>query len=111
MSSSRNFASTCSHFGFASSRCLNRGTSGYPSCRYLEAGARTVTPPDPSTFLKDDPCPRCGKPQVMRHGRYGDFKSCSYYPNCKPERSPRTAAASMSPRPSRRTQKPPLPAA
>ena len=87
------------------------GCSGYPSCRYLEAGARTVTPPDPSTFLKDDPCPRCGKPQVMRQGRYGDFKSCSDYPNCKPERTGRTAAAARAPRASRRTQKPPLPAA
>ena len=88
------------------------GCSGYPGCRYLEPGTRTVTPPDPSTFLKDDPCPRCGKPQVMRHGRYGDFKSCSDYPNCKPERKRRPAAGSTtSPRPPRRTRKPPLPAA
>ncbi|HYM50143.1 MAG TPA: type I DNA topoisomerase [Candidatus Limnocylindrales bacterium] len=86
------------------------GCSGYPECRYLEPGAKTaVAPPDPSTFLKDDPCPRCGKPQVMRQGRYGDFKSCSDYPNCKPERKGRAAGAST-PRP-RRTRKPPLPAA
>ena len=88
------------------------GCSGYPSCRYLEPGTRTVTPPDPSTFLKDDPCPRCGKPQVLRHGRYGDFKSCSDYPNCKPERQRHPAAGTTtSPRPPRRTRKPPLPAA
>jgi DNA topoisomerase-1 len=86
------------------------GCSGYPQCRYLEGGTRTVTPPNPSTFLKDDPCPRCGKPQVMRQGRYGEFKSCSDYPNCKPERS-RRAASTRSPRPVRRAHKPTLPAA
>ena len=28
-------------------------------------------------------CPECGKPIVIRQGRYGDFMACSGYPKCK----------------------------
>lgn len=28
-------------------------------------------------------CPECGKPLVIRKGRYGDFVACSNYPECK----------------------------
>ena len=28
-------------------------------------------------------CPECGKPLVIRRGRYGEFTACSGYPNCK----------------------------
>ncbi|MBI5399610.1 type I DNA topoisomerase [Candidatus Saganbacteria bacterium] len=28
-------------------------------------------------------CPECGKPIIIRSGRYGDFMACSAYPNCK----------------------------
>jgi ssDNA-binding Zn-finger/Zn-ribbon topoisomerase 1 len=59
----------------------------------VEAGARTPAVIDPSQLLPDDPCPRCGKPQLMRQGRYGEFKTCSDYPACKPERKARTKAA------------------
>jgi DNA topoisomerase I len=31
----------------------------------------------------DEKCPDCGKPVVIRQGRYGDFMACSGYPNCK----------------------------
>jgi len=57
----------------------------------------------------DDPCPRCGKPQVLRQGKYGEFKSCSDYPACKPERAARTRTAAR-PR-STRAKKPTVPAA
>ena len=30
----------------------------------------------------DDTCPECGKPLVIRLGRYGEFVSCSNYPYC-----------------------------
>lgn len=30
-----------------------------------------------------DVCPNCGKPIVIRHGRFGEFKACSGYPECK----------------------------
>jgi DNA topoisomerase-1 len=28
-------------------------------------------------------CPECGKPLVVRHGKYGEFVACSNYPECK----------------------------
>jgi len=28
-------------------------------------------------------CPECGKPVVIRQGRFGDFMACSGYPKCK----------------------------
>lgn len=30
-----------------------------------------------------EPCPECGKPLVIKHGRFGEFVSCSDYPLCK----------------------------
>ena len=29
-----------------------------------------------------EPCPRCGRPLVKRHGRFGEFIACSGYPAC-----------------------------
>ena len=31
----------------------------------------------------DEKCPNCGKPLVIREGRFGPFLSCSGYPKCK----------------------------
>jgi len=31
----------------------------------------------------DEACPKCGKPLVLRSGRFGCFKACSGYPECK----------------------------
>ena len=28
-------------------------------------------------------CPNCGKPMVIKNGRYGNFEACSGYPECK----------------------------
>lgn len=28
-------------------------------------------------------CPKCGKPMVIKNGRYGKFEACSGYPECK----------------------------
>ena len=37
--------------------------------------------------VKDEPtgelCEVCGKPMVLKHGRFGDFIACSGYPECK----------------------------
>jgi DNA topoisomerase-1 len=37
--------------------------------------------------LTDEPteevCPQCGKPMIVKHGRYGKFLACSGYPECK----------------------------
>jgi len=31
----------------------------------------------------DEPCPKCGRNLMIRHGRYGEFTACSGYPDCK----------------------------
>lgn len=31
----------------------------------------------------DEICPKCGKPMVIKLGRFGKFKACSDYPECK----------------------------
>ncbi|PIS31506.1 type I DNA topoisomerase [Candidatus Saganbacteria bacterium CG08_land_8_20_14_0_20_45_16] len=31
----------------------------------------------------DEKCPECGKPLMIRSGRYGDFIACSAFPDCK----------------------------
>jgi DNA topoisomerase-1 len=31
----------------------------------------------------DVKCDECGKPMVVKHGRYGKFLGCSGYPDCK----------------------------
>ena len=38
-------------------------------------GERRTSPPTK--------CPSCGKPMVIKHGRYGKFIACSGYPECK----------------------------
>ena len=41
----------------------------------------------PRLELRDEPtdeiCPTCGRPMVIKHGRFGRFISCSGYPECK----------------------------
>ena len=31
----------------------------------------------------DETCEKCGHPMVIKNGRYGEFKACSNYPECK----------------------------
>jgi len=33
--------------------------------------------------LTEEICPECGKPLIVKHGRYGKFLACSGYPECK----------------------------
>ena len=35
----------------------------------------------------DETCPQCGKPMVIRVGRYGKFLACSGFPKCKTTKS------------------------
>jgi DNA topoisomerase IA/ssDNA-binding Zn-finger/Zn-ribbon topoisomerase 1 len=62
--------------------------SGYPKCKYSsdytrdEKGhIRAVAPPAGETT--DKVCEKCGKPMVLKRGRYGDFLACSGFPACK----------------------------
>ncbi len=31
----------------------------------------------------DEKCPKCGKPIIIKHGRFGKFKACTGFPDCK----------------------------
>ncbi len=34
-------------------------------------------------IMTEEKCPKCGKPMMIRSGRFGDFMACSGYPECK----------------------------
>ena len=51
--------------------------SNHPKCTFV---SRAKSAPVEET---DQACPNCGKPLVIREGRYGPFLSCSGYPKCK----------------------------
>jgi DNA topoisomerase-1 len=57
--------------------------SGYPGCRNTQevrnGNGNGESAPAPEI---DEKCERCGKPMVVRRGRYGPFLACSGYPAC-----------------------------
>ena len=60
------------------------GCTAYPVCRNTVpvkvAGGKAEAKPDVPTGEK---CPNCGHALVTRHGRFGDYVSCSNYPACR----------------------------
>ncbi|MFO8085198.1 MAG: type I DNA topoisomerase [Desulfobacterales bacterium] len=66
--------------------------SGYPECKYTRDYTRDekgiIRPTEPmAEELTDKTCERCGKPMVLKSGKYGQFLACSGYPECKYTRS------------------------
>jgi DNA topoisomerase-1 len=61
------------------------GCSGYPGCKNIVKTGRdasgNTTPPAPE--LTDTLCDKCGRPMVIKRGRFGPFLGCSGYPECK----------------------------
>jgi DNA topoisomerase I len=60
------------------------GCSAYPKCRNtqnLSADGESTVPLVARTT--DYKCDKCGKPMVIKTGRYGEFLSCTGYPECK----------------------------
>ncbi len=60
--------------------------SGYPDCKntrriLMKDGQPTVAPPPPE--VPEQACEKCGKPMVVRSGRFGYFLACSGYPKCR----------------------------
>ncbi|HCF61008.1 MAG TPA: type I DNA topoisomerase [Myxococcales bacterium] len=59
--------------------------SGYPECkntkdfREAEGGQIEVVAEEAA----GEACPNCGKPMVIKRGRFGRFMACSAYPECK----------------------------
>ena len=64
------------------------GCSNYPKCTYTRNYTRdekgAVHPIEPSSDQTSDRiCDKCGKPMLIKEGRYGTFYACSGYPDCK----------------------------
>ena len=58
--------------------------SGYPECKNtkpLDKNGDIVEEQLPEGT--DQVCGKCGKPMVVKHGRFGPFLACSGYPDCK----------------------------
>ncbi|MBN1209460.1 MAG: type I DNA topoisomerase [Myxococcaceae bacterium] len=59
--------------------------SNYPECKNTkdfkrDAEGKIVIVEEETT---DEKCPNCGKPMVIKRGRFGRFMACSGYPECK----------------------------
>jgi len=63
--------------------------SGYPKCKNtkevssFQGGAVEIAPVEETGEI----CEKCGRPMVIRRGRFGRFLACSGYPECKSARS------------------------
>jgi DNA topoisomerase-1 len=64
--------------------------SGYPECKSTKElpgnganGAAAGTNGQGETVGEGQPCENCGKPMVLKRGRFGPFLACSGYPECK----------------------------
>ena len=59
--------------------------TGYPECKTTRKIVTTPKGPVPAREDEplDEPCPKCGKTLVKRHGRYGEFVGCSDARECR----------------------------
>ena len=57
------------------------GYSDDPPCKTIRKLTQKVQQKPPVEL--EEPCPKCGKPLLLRNGAYGEFISCSGYPKCK----------------------------
>jgi len=62
------------------------GCSGYPDCsntRELAVDLPDVDSVDLTDQADEEYCENCGRPMVLKRGRFGTFFACSGYPDCK----------------------------
>jgi len=65
--------------------------SGFPKCKTTQSlesddkqeSADSSGAKRPKAEETDEKCPKCGKPMVVRRGRFGKFLACTGYPKCK----------------------------
>ncbi|HUO32061.1 MAG TPA: type I DNA topoisomerase, partial [Bryobacteraceae bacterium] len=60
--------------------------TGYPDCTYtreLTVDLPDVDKVDLSEQGEDEYCENCGRPMVLKKGRFGTFYACTGYPDCK----------------------------
>jgi DNA topoisomerase-1 len=61
---------------------------GYPDCKYTanytrDEKGRIQLIEQVKDEVSDEVCKKCGKPMVIKNGKYGPFLACSGYPDCK----------------------------
>jgi DNA topoisomerase-1 len=54
-----------------------------PFAKNLENAAQLMDKIKLADEVTDEVCPKCGKPMIIKHGRFGKFIACSGYPECK----------------------------
>jgi DNA topoisomerase-1 len=77
-----------------------------PAAAKAAKTAKVAATPDPLE-AEAEPCEKCGRPMVLKRGRFGPFLACSGYPECKTTREivvtrrawPRPSPTSCSTRP------------
>jgi DNA topoisomerase-1 len=60
--------------------------TGYPECTYtreLTVDLPDVDKADLTEQADEEYCENCGRPMVLKKGRFGTFYACSGYPDCK----------------------------
>jgi DNA topoisomerase-1 len=59
------------------------GCEGYPECRFIRSLASKENGGSEQDAATGETCEKCGKPMVVKEGRYGRFLACSGYPDCR----------------------------
>ncbi|MBI4454465.1 MAG: type I DNA topoisomerase [Acidobacteria bacterium] len=59
--------------------------SNYPDCKNTKELTKEVSTEAAAqdTEVETKPCEKCGKPMVLKKGRFGEFFACSGYPECR----------------------------
>ncbi|HEY3131825.1 MAG TPA: type I DNA topoisomerase [Acidobacteriota bacterium] len=59
--------------------------SNYPECKNTKELAKESSSESKTGApeIEAEPCEKCGKPMVLKKGRFGEFLACSGYPECK----------------------------
>ncbi|WDT77682.1 MAG: topoisomerase DNA-binding C4 zinc finger domain-containing protein [Candidatus Manganitrophus sp.] len=59
--------------------------SGYPDCKNTKEFAETANGIEvvEKETATNEVCEKCGKPMVIKNGRFGRFMACSGYPECE----------------------------
>ncbi len=59
--------------------------SAYPDCKNTREIPKTGGPDSSASNeeIEETLCEKCGKPMVLKRGRFGEFMACSGYPDCR----------------------------
>jgi DNA topoisomerase I len=58
--------------------------SSYPECKNTREIPKAGSPEPSGEDLEEDLlCEKCGRPMVLKRGRFGEFMACSGYPECR----------------------------